>query len=140
MADDEIKPVAWMTDGDRRRLDANGTADCRLYGTRFSDLFPIPLYPASAIEALRAERYEALREIDRVAGISSHAKNSLAVAEAQVSTLSRQLEEAREALAPFTLPGMTWRHGDRVTITVAISDIEAARRSALEASNEAPSH
>lgn len=79
---------------------------------------------ATAIEALRAERDEALREIDRVAGISSHAKNSLAVAEAQVSTLSRQLEEAREALSA----------------TPAIRDIAAERQRQIIAEGWTPEH
>jgi hypothetical protein len=38
-----------------------------------------------------------------------------------------ELAKVRTALEPFAFRGMSWSHGDRVTITVKISDIEAAR-------------
>lgn len=101
--------------------------------------YPMSLEEATAIAALItalvAERDEAATLIGAATiNMPSGYRMKKPLPEA-VMDLRRALEAAeaeaarlRDALAPFTFPGMTWLHGNKVHVTIPTEAIEAARR------------
>lgn len=98
---EEPKPVAWLIE----RFTETGapfSSSLRFLEEPSTETVKATsLFPASAIEALRAERDAALSEHQLAAQSVASINGALTASEAQVSTLSRQLEEARDALKPF---------------------------------------
>ena len=109
--------VAWMTDDGR--VVADHTKRTAMASTS-KPAFHIPLVPASLLSTLKAERDDLQHDLTRYIDIATKEAN-------EAESLRAERDALAKALEPFAFTGMSWRHGDKVQITVKVADIERAR-------------